>query len=261
MMNAKSIIAICAASGATALASTVAMAGGTAMPIVDVAPVEIPVTPAGRNWEGGYVGGALGFGFGGDDTVGLQAFDGSGPIGRATDITDVKISGVTGSAHVGYRWQRGQWVVGPNLAAELSGISDSSSGSFSLNGFDYDTTVESEIKSVIDLTLKTGYLVDPTTMIYGVAGVSRGSFNYSFETTGTGAGSFSGSSSEDFTSTGYVLGFGVERAFSDRLSGFGEFNYRSYGTNDITTPLAVGDGTTRATPSHSAIKLGVNYAF
>lgn len=252
-----------ASTAALVLGAGSAMAGGVIAPVIEAAPVAVtPVAPVAGAWQGAYVGGALGYSFRGDDEVGLQAFGEDGPAGRATGITDVKVSGVTGSVHAGYRWQRGQWVFGPNLSAEFGSVSDTSTGSFSLNGIDYETTVESDVRSVIDLTMKTGYLIDPTTMIYGVAGVSRGNFNYSFDTTGTSATTaISASSSEDYSVTGYVLGLGFERAFTERMSGFGELNYRNYGSTDIDTPLGINDGTTRATPSHSNIKLGVNFRF
>lgn len=259
-MNVKSLFAACVASGAVSIGASAAMAGGVVGTVVDIAPIE--AAPVLGAWEGAYAGGSLGYAFRGEDEVGLQGQGTDGPIGRAPGITDVEVSGLTASAHVGYRWQRGDWVVGPNLSIQGGSVDDSASGSFSMNGVNYDTTVTSKVKYVIDLSLKTGYLVDPVTMVYGVAGVSRGEFNYEFSTTGAGGGtSFSGSSSEDFSSSGYVLGFGVERLVSENVSAFGEFNYRSYGKTTLTTPLAVGEGSTRATPSHANIKVGVNFKF
>lgn len=244
------------------LSAGASFAGGAIVPVVEAQPVMIDEVPVASNWAGAYVGGSLGYVFGADDEVGLQGIGDNGPIGRASGITDVDVSGLTASAHIGYRWQRDNWVFGPNLSIQGGSVDETSSGSFSLNDFDYDTEVKSEIKYLVDLTMKTGYLVNPATLVYGVAGVTRGEFNYEFDTTGTSSGArFTGFSSEDYSETGYIVGFGVERTISERLSAFGEYNYRDFGETTLTTPLAVGEGSTRATPSHSNVKFGVNYRF
>ena len=217
-----------------------AQAGGYVAPVVEPEPVTPVVTaPVAGAWQGGYAGLTLGYAFGGDDDVGRFSPGGSflGDVGKA------EISGLNLDAHIGYRWQRERWVFGPELSYMASNIDDK---------FDYagplgSGTVESEVDNVLALKLKTGYLVQPETMVYGIAGWQRGNFTY----TVSGV-------EEEYDADGYVVGLGVEKMFSDRMSVTGEYEYSDFGTTDV----GVGGGfTTNASPSFSNVKVGVNFKF
>ena len=59
-----------AASTLALFSVSAAHAGGFAAPVVDVAPVAPVVVAETPAWQGGYVGAALGYAFGGDDRIG-----------------------------------------------------------------------------------------------------------------------------------------------------------------------------------------------
>jgi outer membrane immunogenic protein len=107
-----------------------ASAGGAVVPIIEAAPAPVSAIAPVMPWQGAYAGASLGYSFGSNDEVGLQASDDDGLLGRATDIVNVKIGGVTGAVHAGYRWQRNNWVFGPSLSIEGGSVDDSESGSF-----------------------------------------------------------------------------------------------------------------------------------
>lgn len=221
---------------ALALSAAAASAGGfttTPDPVV-VEPVAPVIAPG--NWQGGYGGVSLGYAFGGDDGFGLNPGDGSG-IPR---LGDLETGGINGGLHVGYRWQRDRWVIGPELSVMGGNIEDDFT---SAGGLD----VESKVNHVIALKLKTGYEVQPNMLVYGTAGVARGDFTYTVD-----------DEDFDFDSNGYVFGLGVERMVSDRMSVFGEIERNQFDKEEVD----LGGGfSTSASPSFNNVKVGLNFKF
>lgn len=247
-MHVKSILTASIASAALMSGASAALAGGFVAPSVEVAPVVAAPVVAG-NWAGGYVGGSLGYSFAGDDEIGFDALATGGP--RETELGSVDVSGFTAGAHVGYRWQRGQWVFGPELGYEGGSADDTATVTFGGTTVD----VESEVNSLLSLVLKTGYAVNPQTLVYGTFGAVRGDFDYTVRDGDT-------STTEGYNKTGVAAGLGVEQMISPSLSVFAEYQYRHFGSTDLEFDVgAATSAVTVATPSHSNIKLGVNFRF
>lgn len=241
------ILSLCCAGGA--LAATGASAGGYIAPVTEVDVVAAPLPAPVSDWAGAYGGVSLGYSFAGDDEVGLEFYEGDDLVDRQTDVGDVELSGPTADLHAGYRWQRNMWVFGPELAIEGGKIDDESD----ILGSD-QASVESEVNYIATLAFKTGYLVNPQTMVYGTAGFVHGDFDYTL----TGP---DGSATEGFNADGYTLGLGVERKVNDRMSVFAEYQYRDFGRTDVTFSDGTDSVVTVATPKHQNIKLGVNFSF
>lgn len=244
-MKIKSLLSACVASGALLSGASAAVAGGFVAQAVDVEPIVVAPTAPTATWAGGYAGGSLGYSFGGDDVVGLNADD-EGGFGLA----EVNVKGFTGGVHAGFRWQRGNWVFGPELGIE--GGSVDASDTAVLDGLDID--IESSVNYILTLALKTGYVVNPQTLVYGTFGAARGDFDYS-ATAETFAQTVS------YNRTGWVAGLGVERAFTPTTSVFAEYQFRDFGSETITFTEGGEDLDTIATPKHSNIKVGVNFRF
>lgn len=235
---------------AMSLAAGTAQAGGVVAPVVEPAPIAVAPAPVVAPWAGGYVGGSLGYVFGTEDEVGVRVTDGDDLLGEDNGLGDLGISGLTAGLHAGYRWQRGNWVFGPELGVEFGSVDESRE----ITPFGVTATVENELNHLVSLVAKTGYLVNPQTLVYGTFGVAHGDYEYSFEADGDRI-------SEDFTTTGIAAGLGVERMVSDRLSVFGEYQYRDFGNEDIMfgdTDPSIG---TTASMSQSTIKVGANWRF
>ncbi|WP_265501509.1 outer membrane protein [Paracoccus beibuensis] len=240
-----------AASASVFIGIQAALAGEPVVaPVVEVTPVEVaPVSVS--TWAGGYVGGSLGYSFSGDDEIGLELLSDGSTVGRANDLGEADIKGVTGGLHAGYRWQRNKWVFGPELGIEGGSVD----GSDAVSAFGSEGTLESDVKYVATLVMKTGYEVSPGTLVYGTAGIAHGKFDY----TGT---LNDDSQTVEYSNTGYALGLGVERRMSDRMSIFAEYQYRDFG--EKTVEFDIGDDTavaTRPTPTHSNVKVGLNFRF
>lgn len=218
-----------------------ANAGGYTPPVVDtgvVAPV-IEAAPVG-DWAGGYAGLTLGYAFGGDDEVGVDQPE----VGTPASL---EISGANAGLRLGYRWQRDRWVFGPELGYEGGKIEDS----FSTGGYE----AESEIKSVLALRMKTGYLTGNDILVYGIVGVARAKVDYRVE----GDGDHGPIAVNDsYSKTGYIVGLGAEKKLTERLSLTGEYEYANFGKETLEDGLGA---SARATPDFHNVKLGLNFKF
>ncbi|WP_313352858.1 outer membrane protein [Paracoccus sp. (in: a-proteobacteria)] len=222
-----------------------ASAGGYTVPVIE-APVVVPeVTPVPAfNWQGVYAGGAIGYSFNGDDRVGITPPDN----GTVYTPGSVDISGMSWSLYLGYRWQREaqgrQIVFGPELAYEGGNASDS----FDSNG----VSASSELDRLLSLRWKTGLLNEAQdTLFYGTIGYAHGKFDYSVD----GAGmDYRG----DFTDNAWTVGLGIEKKLNERVSLFGEWEFRQFGKTVLSDAAGY---TTRATPEHHNIRIGVNISF
>lgn len=223
-------------SGVALLAAASAHAGGYAAPVVEAEPAAPVVATEAPTWQGAYVGAALGYAFGGDDDIGVNA-DG-GPVDAT--LGNAELGGPNLSLRAGYRWQRENWVVGPELSYTMGDISDE---------FDYGTAgkFESKVNNTLAVKLKTGYLVRPDMLVYGIAGWQKGDFTYT--NNGTEA---------DYDADGYVVGLGAEKMVNNRMSITGEYEYANFGKTDVD----LGGGViTKATPEFSNVKVGLNFKF
>ena len=233
MKTVLSSLAVVAAFGATA-----ANAGGYTPAVVEPVPVApvAEVAPVG-DWQGAYGGATLGYGFRGDDRVGYW----TGGTLVDENLGNTELHGLNAGLRVGYRWQRNKWVFGPELSVEGGNVKDS---------FDNATygEVESKLKNQVALKMKTGYEVQPNMLVFGTAGVSRGSFDYKI-----------GNLSESYTANGYVFGLGVERKINERMSVTGELE-RNYYKRE-TVKFGNTGVSTEATPAFTNVKLGLNFKF
>lgn len=236
-------------SAAFALSAAAASAGGftTAPEPVVVEPVAMPVTLG--NWQGGYAGATLGYGFNGDDEFGFDY-----GAGEVPSRGKLEVSGWNGDLHAGYRWQRDRWVFGPELSIMGGAVDDSfdlpagtivdtDGGLVDLSGAE----VESKVKSVLALKFKTGYEVQPDMLVFGTVGYQRGDFD--LKVAGEGY---------SYKADGYVLGLGVERMINDRWSVTGEIEHNEFDKEEVD----LGGGVhTNASPSFTNVKMGVNFKF
>lgn len=233
------IAALLAASGA-------AVAGGYTAP-VEAEPIVAPVVPVSEpvaDWAGAYGGLSVGYAFGSDDRVGVTDPDGA-LVGTPGGVD---ISGATYGVHLGYRWQREyrgrQFVYGPELAYEGASADDS---------FDTDSaSASSQIDNLIALRFKSGILNEAqNTLFYGIIGAMRGEFDYRVEGLGMDY-------DDSFDADAWTVGLGVERMVNDRISLFGEWEYRDYGRTTLTDDNGF---STDATPENHVVKMGVNFNF
>ncbi|NHF73577.1 porin family protein [Paracoccus sp. 12-3] len=237
-------------------AGSAALAGGYIAPVVEQVVPVVDAAPAPL-WAGGYVGGTLGYAFQGEDRVGYHetatATNAERSLGNAGEL---KLKGVNGGIRAGYRWQREDWVFGPELSADFGNIEDETSGRLTPGGYvPFEAETESKVKNVVSLVLKGGYLVKPDLLLFTKAGVARADIEYRASFVDDNGIASSGEA--DFKKTGYIVGVGLEKRVSEKLSVSGEYEYANFGKET----REFGDLHTEATPKYHNIKIGVNYRF
>ncbi|WBU56873.1 outer membrane protein [Paracoccus sediminicola] len=230
-------------------AASAALAGGYIAPLVETEVTPVVVSEP-LSWQGAYVGGTLGYGFAGDDEVGI----GQGQDFVYTTPDTLELSGAAYGWRLGYRMQRTgaarDWVFAGELGYEAGGISDE----FDTAGYE----ASNEISNVLSLRLKSGVLNQAkNTWFYGIAGISQADFDYQISGTNGAAGAVDIDESGK-SATGYILGLGIERKLSADWSVTGEWEYHNYGKEHLED---VNGKSTEATPDWQQLKLGLNYQF
>ena len=193
---------------------------------------------AGRatSWTGAYVGGAVGYAYGGDDRV---AFDGDPALGIFRN------KGPLARVHVGYSYEPvTDTVVGGQIGFAVGDVDDA----FDAEGDRF--AIEND--HVLSARAMVGRVLPHETLLYATAGLAQGRFTMSARNNPGPDGA-----EARFTSTGYTLGFGVERQLGTGTSVFGEYEYADFGKTSVT----LGESTTQATPKWSSVSIGVNYRF
>lgn len=239
-------------SSVTGVAGAVA-AGGYITPAGEPAPIiAAPVkTPPVSDWAGAYVGGSLGYAFGGDDVIGFERRNGAGDkLQRGTSLGQIDLKGPTAGLHLGYRWQKDNWVFGPELGIEGGSVDATDR----VESIGVDGEVTSELNYLVALRMKTGYAVNPQTLLYGTLGVAHGDFDYTLSRPGN-------SQTKNYSDTGFTVGLGAERKINERLSAFAEWEFRQFGNTEIGYVDGDNHLATQATSEHHHIKLGVNFRF
>lgn len=174
------ILAISAAGAAFA-------AGPAPTPAEEV--IVVPVAAPAADWEGGYVGGQLGYAYG-DFSLDLDGFDENNIIGGVT---------------AGYLWSLGGgWYVGPEFQYDWTDLTVTNP----------DTGDSASLDSMTRLKLIFGREVG-NGLLYGSAGFAYTSLD--------GVTDFF-----DGSSDGYVLGIGYDWRMNDNWSIGGEYLYNSF---------------------------------
>lgn len=235
--------------GAGILTNAPAFAGGYVAsveePPIVVAPVE--ATPT-SDWAGAYGGGSLGYAFGGDDIVGLERRNASGDmLQHRSDLGAVDLKGPTLGLHLGYRWQRENWVFGPELGVEGGSVD-------ATDTIEAVGEVKSELNYLVALRMKTGYAINPQTLLYGTLGVAHGDFDYTLSLPGN-------SQTESYSDTAFTAGLGFERKINERLSAFAEWEFRQFDKTEIIYSDGDNHLVTNTSPEHHHIRVGVNFRF
>lgn len=220
------------ASAAVAALATGAQAADLAAPR---APVAAAVVAPAFSWTGFYVGGHVGYGW-------AQA--------RYQDFTNtfvnssINANGFFGGIQAGYNWQINNFVLGLEADVAASGMRrtyiDPGTGDSYRASVPFLSTVRA----------RAGFAADRA-LFYVTGGLGIATFQDRY-TQVAPPGVFSASS----TRAGYVLGGGVEYAFTPNWTAKLEYNY--YGFADRRNVFSAND---RVRTDIHAVKLGINYLF
>ncbi|KAA5599595.1 outer membrane protein [Blastochloris sulfoviridis] len=187
-----------------------------------------PVT-YGVNWTGFYLGGHLGYGWGGNDWSN-DAWN----WGVSNDF-----DGFVGGGQIGFDYQFNNIVLG--IQGDISGASLEGKTLYGINEY------KNEATWLASVTGRIGFTVDRA-LFYVKGGVAWTDLDNEVV----------GGISKSDTRDGWTLGGGIEYAFAPDWSTFVEYDYYDFGDKNTFFP----DGSfAKVDTDVNVVKLGVNYRF
>jgi opacity protein-like surface antigen len=218
----------------------------------------IPVAVAPMNWTGFYIGGHLGGGKSDDRwsdpfPSGPSIFGGTNVAGFG-DTT--RATGPLGGGQIGANWQIAQWVLG--VQGDLSGA-DMRGENTCFSGLG-GTNCQHIINSIGTVAGRIGFAWDRS-LLFAKAGGAWTNTTYNLLATSNMANL--GSGSTGMTSTGWVIGGGLEYALTDHWTTQFEYEHIGMGSNTVAFPTVAVVNTQNISVKQSIdiVKLGVNYKF
>ncbi|MBB5700241.1 outer membrane immunogenic protein [Ochrobactrum daejeonense] len=221
------------------LASTVALAAATgaqaADAVIEPEPAPVVIAPT-FTWNGAYIGGQIGYGWGESD------FDGD-----LYSYGNIKPDGFLGGIYAGYNFD-----LGNNIVLGIDGDVTYNDVSKGVDVFDGDVVVgdfETKLRWSGAVRARVGYAADRF-LPYLAGGVAFGSIKNDGSIAGVGF-------SESKTLTGWTVGAGVDYAATDNLIVRLEYRYTDYGDKDID----FGGLSVNQDFRTNEVRLGVAYKF
>jgi outer membrane immunogenic protein len=203
------------------------------------------------NWTGFYAGVNVGAGWGTTETT-LESITGGGGLGAGLALTQNDRSGILGGGQIGYNYQSGLLVFG--VQGDIDGAS--------IEGTTPCLTVLScKAKSdwLATITGRFGGVISDRTLVYVKGGAAWLHTAHTL-TVPSGFGAPVGSTNNDETSLGWLLGAGAEYAFAPNWSAFVEYNYSEFKKDNVAVNLAgIGIANLDYKTRLSIAKIGVNY--
>jgi outer membrane immunogenic protein len=224
-------------------------------------PAKVPAyTPAPApmrafyDWTGFYVGGNLGGGW-----ANVRTDFGAGGATFATG--NDSLSGVLGGLQLGYNWQTGPAVFGLEADFQYSGVSgqlDAPTCPAAVCGVATTASIKHKLPWFGTVRGRVGYAQD-TWMIYGTGGWAYARLDTDASAT---AGAVSATLSRSENRSGWVLGGGIEVAFSRSWTAKAEYLYMDYGRrSDTLTFTGIPPISMTSRISENVVRAGVNYRF
>jgi outer membrane immunogenic protein len=232
-------------------------------------PTKTPMVRAAPafSWTGFYIGGNIGYSWGRSENEVIVA--GLPPVllGLPTaslargDRDQQDVDGVIGGFQSGYNWQGGSWVIGLESDLQASG----QKGDAQYCNLGGTTCAVASLNASHKLSwfgtsrTRLGFLVTPSTLLYGTGGVAYGQIKSDYNLFFGGA-PFASVNFKD-VKAGWTAGGGVEFAFAGNWSAKLEYLYMDLGDSELTVNVGgVSARVTRSFTDHIA-RVGVNYRF
>lgn len=276
------------------------IAGGTVNPL-NAYPAMYKASPfmpaSSFSWTGPYVGGHIGWGWQSTSVDDPSSVSAGNTFESFVPIRDFNPRGFLGGAQVGWNYQIGNLVIGNEINISVANLKGDRSDTLSATGVLNPNTPQVITQNANDMRMwanKTSWLGTATTrfgyaldrwLVYTKGGVAASRNRYDFVESGSSTStgflplSLASTNSQTGTDTriGWVVGGGVEWAFSGNWSATAEYTYMDFGNKPValfgTTRGVATDagGTTtvvatilQAIPIEQRIqtvKFGLNYRF
>jgi outer membrane immunogenic protein len=200
--------------------------------------------PWGANWSGFYVGAHLGL-HRSDATFRLDSFlNFFQNVDNSTYLPsgDLDHNSAMGGAQAGVNYQMGRFVLG--LEADVSVFGEANTTTFATRFFSPidSSLVTTQVRSRMDYLGTARWRLGATfdhLLVYATAGLALGHVNYSvaYEEEAARGFPYIGAGQANTIHLGYVIGGGLEYAFTDRLSLKAEYLYYDLSNASLSTVL------------------------
>jgi outer membrane immunogenic protein len=194
-----------------ALSTATAAFAGSPAPVAEAPVIAAPVPTPAPFWEGGYVGGQIGYAY--------TDFDFGDIIDEAGDVIDGDDTdnGFIGGITLGYLWSLNNgWYIGPEFQYDWA----------DLTARDSDTGASIDFDEIGRLKLIAGYEVaQGQGLVYGSGGIAYASL----DDAGDIADGFDGSD------TNWVLGLGYDHRVGDNWTIGAEYQYHDFDDLNLNT--------------------------
>lgn len=235
--------------GVAALASVALAGGADAADLYTPPPVYEPAPAYVFNWTGFYVGAHVGYGWGDADVKNKDEF--------LYDFSP-DIDGPFVGAQGGFNYQVGNIVLGLEADVSWADIDGKDSTDFGGVGPFGETTVEQEIEWFGTVRGRLGYAMGEL-LPYITGGFAWARSERKSEWDGQIFPP--GSTSDKNTHTGWVIGGGVEWAFTRNVTAKLEYQYLDFGSETYELDLGAAFSEPRVDLDLHTVRLGVNYLF
>jgi outer membrane immunogenic protein len=226
-----------------------------------------PAIASVSTWNGFYVGGNVGYGWG-DGNTDVSFLPSVGEFEIRNETLKTQPSGVVGGAQAGYNWQIGALVTGVEADIQGSGVKGSARApQISLTtGLPIDGTLNtSELKLSWFGTVRgrLGVTVTPDLLLYGTGGLAYGQVDAS-GTANPNQNSIISQAAVSLAKTGWTAGAGAEWKFAPNWSARLEYLYVDLGNksavgSDAQHPNFAVEYTWHT--QENIVRAGVNYHF
>lgn len=212
------------------------------------------VAPPAPIWTGFYIGVNGGYGFQGDDRIGLRT--NTNFFATADRFT---MDGFFGGGQVGYNMRSGNTVYGLEADIQLSEIGDKIGPVLAVPGGAV-VTGKSDVNWFSTVRGRLGYAMGPT-LLYATGGVAFAGIDYNVTAV---AGGSTAVMKNDEIQVGWTAGAGVEHALDSRWSAKLEYMYVDFGSTSVTGPVVpaqrvITSVTTEESPNFHTVRAGLNY--
>ena len=229
----------------------------------------VPVLAA-YNWGGAYVGVHAGWGMGGfkqlDDLATETKAEVNRLLGNVITFNSSSPNGFVGGGYAGYNIQSNQLVMGLEADINFANIDRKHSASASLSGNGHTLAgtvyVSQKYQTGGSLRARAGYAFD-NVLPFITAGVAIGSNKAGIGGTALYDGSafVAGSYDKSKTQYGFVVGGGLDYAFTKNIVGRVEYLYTKFDKAEFGEPSNDLVGSIKAGTTLSQIRAGVAYKF
>jgi outer membrane immunogenic protein len=189
------------------------------------------------SWTGLYVGGHVGYG----QSYTHWKHESGNPYSNHFAGAPITLPGESFSrdaampgGQIGYNYQFGQWVIGPEVS--FSGMSFTDSHPISEGAFNQPstTTLSNKIGNILTVTGRLGFSVNNSFLVYGKGGFASADISAS----GTDTSFINYSFNTDQRANGWTIGGGVEYRLSNNVSLAIEYAHLDFGDETLTGKIA-----------------------